>query len=702
MRFTFERRLRQPRWLSLAVPVASVVFAFFVAGIVLLATGHNPLSTYRQLFDAAFLQTGSLNQTLIVATPLAFTGLAAAAAFRMKLFNIGAEGQMYIGSITGAAAGLYLGGRGGSSVFVIAAMVVMGGLGGTAWALIPGILRAFCKTNEILTSLLLNYVAGLLLTYLIFQSQSYWRETKGFNATVFPTGKELPPSAVWPSWTLDVQGGITIPLGAVIAVIVAIVLWVLYKRTRFGFEAQVLGDSDRAARYSGVRVRRKILAVMALSGGIAGLAGASQVGDFAHSRRRRPERPAEARLRLHGDRHRRARPLQPLRGRPRRVPDGRPRERRQHAAGRELPGGSRGRDPGDHPVLGARRRGADPPPGAHRPLESRQRRERAGARGVNNTLLVVLIASGIAYGTPLLYASLGELLAERSGVLNLGVEGMMLVGAVMGFWTVQRVHTGPGIALTAGILVAAVAGAAMASIHAFLVITFRASQIVSGLALTIFAGAVGLSSYLGNDLNLADAPARHTFHAVFPASMQRWPIIGPIVFGQDVLVYISWACVIAIWLYLSRTRPGLNVRSVGESPAAADTMGINVTAYRYAHTLVGGAFAGVAGASITLAITPQWVNGITGGAGWIAIALVIFAFWRPELCLVGAYFFGALQALAPQLQARHISLGPTVLWTNALPYVMTIVVLVVVSSGVARSRLGAPAALGNAYAREDR
>jgi simple sugar transport system permease protein len=184
--------------------------------------------------------------------------------------------------------------------------------------------------------------------------------------------------------------------------------------------------------------------------------------------------------------------------------------------------------------------------------------------------------------------------------------------------------------------------------------------------------------------------------------MQRWPVVGPIVFGQDVLVYISWGCVVAIWLYLSRTRPGLNLRSVGESPAAADAMGVNVSAYRYAHTLAGGAFAGVAGATITLAITPQWVDGITGGAGWIAIALVIFAFWRPELCLIGAYFFGALQALAPQLQARNISLGPTVLWTNALPYVMTIVVLVVVSSGTARRRLGAPAALGIAYAREDR
>jgi general nucleoside transport system permease protein len=321
---------------------------------------------------------------------------------------------------------------------------------------------------------------------------------------------------------------------------------------------------------------------------------------------------------------------------------------------------------------------------------------------VNNSLLVVLIASGIAYGTPLLYASLGELLTERAGVLNLGVEGMMLVGAVMGFWTVQRLHTGAGLSLAAAIGVAAVAGAAMALIHAFLVITLRASQIVSGLALTIFAGAAGLSSYLGNDLNLADAPARHAFHPVFPSSFQHWPIVGPIVFGQNVLVYASWACVVGVWLYLSKTRPGLNVRAVGESPATADAMGISVTAYRYIHTLVGGAFAGVAGATFTLAITPQWVSGITGGAGWIAIALVIFAFWRPELCLVGAYFFGALQALAPQLQAREISLGPTALWTNTLPYVMTIVVLVLASASGARRRLGAPAALGAPYVREER
>lgn len=320
---------------------------------------------------------------------------------------------------------------------------------------------------------------------------------------------------------------------------------------------------------------------------------------------------------------------------------------------------------------------------------------------MNNNLFIVLIASGVAYGTPLLFAALGELLAERSGVLNLGVEGMMLVGAVMGFWTVQRVHTQNDLVLAIAVVVAALAGAAMAAIHAFLVITLRANQIVSGLALTLFAGAVGLSSYLGNDLNLADQPASHIFSAFLPKGLQHLAVVGPIVFGQNVLVYISWLFVIVIALYLGRTRPGLNVRSVGESPAAADTMGINVTAYRYAHTLAGGALAGIGGATITLALTPQWVNGITGGSGWIAIALVIFAFWRPELCLVGAYFFGALQALAPQLQARNISLGPTVLWTNSLPYLMTVLVLVVVSSGTARRRLGAPAALGVAYVREE-
>ncbi len=278
-----ERRLRQPRWLIVAVPAGSLVFAFLASGIVLQATGHEALSSYRKILDAAFLSHGALGQTLVSATPLAFTGLAAAAAFRMRLFNIGGEGQLYIGAITAAAAGLYLGGSGGASPFVIAAMILAGCAGGAAWALIPGILRAFFKTNEIITSLMLNYVAAYLLTYLIFNSESYFRQTEGFNATVFPTGKPLPDSAVWPSATIHAQGSIVLPLGAGLAVLAAAVLWLLYSRTRFGFEAQVLGDSPRAARYAGIRTRRKILAVMAISGAVAGLGGASQDGDFRHT-----------------------------------------------------------------------------------------------------------------------------------------------------------------------------------------------------------------------------------------------------------------------------------------------------------------------------------------------------------------------------------------------------------------------------------
>jgi simple sugar transport system permease protein len=319
------------------------------------------------------------------------------------------------------------------------------------------------------------------------------------------------------------------------------------------------------------------------------------------------------------------------------------------------------------------------------------------AGGVNNSILVVVLTSAVVYGTPLLYAALGELLAERSGVLNLGVEGMMLVGAVMGFWAVERTGS-----LLAAIAVAALAGGAMALIHAFLVVTLRANQIVSGLALTIFAGAAGLSSYLGNDLNVADQPARNSFAPFLPRSWRTAKVVGPILLDQSALVYASWVCVILVALYVNRTRLGLNLRAVGESPASADAMGINVTRYRYLHTIAGGAFAGVGGAVVTLSINPQWVDGITNGIGWIAIALVIFAFWRPTLCLVGAYFFGAFSGIPFTFQARGILSGVPPELFQALPYVMTIVVLVLVSSAGARRHLGAPAALGTPYVREER
>ena len=319
---------------------------------------------------------------------------------------------------------------------------------------------------------------------------------------------------------------------------------------------------------------------------------------------------------------------------------------------------------------------------------------------MNDSFAVVLAASAILYGTPLVYAALGELLTERAGVLNLGLEGLMLIGAVTGFMTVKAMSTASGIALLTAVLVAALAAAAVSVLLAFLVVTLRANQIVAGLAITLFAGAFGLSSYLGSDLGLADAPARHTFGPLLPESWADLPLVGPILLGHDALVYASWLLTAGIGFYLARTRAGLNVRAVGESPAAADAMGINVTAYRYWHIVIGGALAGVGGVCFTLAITPQWVDGITGGSGWIALAIVIFAFWRADLCLVGSYMFGAFSTLPLTLQARGVTVAPSLF--QALPYVMTIVVLVLVSTGWAKRRLGAPAALGIPYAREER
>jgi general nucleoside transport system permease protein len=274
---TIERRLRQPRWLTFAVPFLSVAVAFLLIALVLVITGHDPIRTYRRTFTAAFDGSAAWNDTLTLATPLVFTGLAAAVAFRMQLFNIGAEGQLYIGALCASGAAIWFGPH-HALVFTILAMCVCGGAGGALWALISGVLKAFARTSEILTSLMLNYVAGLLLTYLIFEN-SPWRDVSTVQTQSFPQSIALKPSQFWPTLT---PGKVVLPFGFLLAVGVAVGLYVLFRLTRFGFEMNVVGDSARAARYAGMRTRRKILAVMGISGGIAGLGGASQVGDFSH------------------------------------------------------------------------------------------------------------------------------------------------------------------------------------------------------------------------------------------------------------------------------------------------------------------------------------------------------------------------------------------------------------------------------------
>jgi general nucleoside transport system permease protein len=264
-------------WVNVAVPIGSILLAMVVAGIVLAITGNSPFTTYHSIVQASITQPGALEQTLVSMTPLLFTGLAAAVAFRMRVWNIGGEGQLYMGAVGAAGVGLVL--HNLPAPVVMLAMVVGGIIAGSLWAAIPGALRAYLNTNEILTSLMLNYVALYVMYYLIFDSTSYWRDLTSARARVFPSGKYLEASGTFPGLHVS---NIIIPLGLIMAVGLAVGLWWMIRSTRYGFEMRVLGDSPRTAKYAGIRTRRKILSVMMLSGAIAGLAGVSQVGDFSH------------------------------------------------------------------------------------------------------------------------------------------------------------------------------------------------------------------------------------------------------------------------------------------------------------------------------------------------------------------------------------------------------------------------------------
>lgn len=308
---------------------------------------------------------------------------------------------------------------------------------------------------------------------------------------------------------------------------------------------------------------------------------------------------------------------------------------------------------------------------------------------------VNLLAAGIRSGTAILFASVGEIFAERAGVLNLGVEGMMLMGAMTAFGTAHATGN-PWL----GLLVAAGMGGLLALLHAFVTVTLRADQVVSGLALT-FVGT-GLSSVLGAGLvEVKQAPRLPAFDIPFLAGI---PILGPIFFQHNVIVYLGFLLAPLAWFYIYRTRPGLELRAIGEYPAAADVQGINVNALRYVYVVVGGVLAGVGGAALSLAITPLWLEGMTAGQGWIAIGLVIFAGWNPLRAALGSYLFGAIRRLPLDLQILPIFLrNPT--WgyfTNMLPYLFTIVVLVIGSREAMRRRMGSPAALGQPYVREER
>jgi len=267
-----ERRLEQPKWLNWVVPLGSLVAALILGAIVLWITGKNPFDVYQRIFERGFAGKRAFSGALEMATPLAFTGLCAAVAFRMGLVNIGGEGQFYMGAVGASYVGISLG---GSPTGITIALMCLGGMVfGSVYAAIVGVLRARFNTNEIITSLMMNYLAAIFLNYLIFNSKSFWRDP---DSPQFPKGKTLNSRADWNTYSIF---GINLPIAFLIALLAGSAVWVLYKRTRFGFEVGILADSPKAARYAGIRTTSTIVIVMALSGALAGLGGAADVGNF--------------------------------------------------------------------------------------------------------------------------------------------------------------------------------------------------------------------------------------------------------------------------------------------------------------------------------------------------------------------------------------------------------------------------------------
>lgn len=317
---------------------------------------------------------------------------------------------------------------------------------------------------------------------------------------------------------------------------------------------------------------------------------------------------------------------------------------------------------------------------------------------------IIILQAGVGTGTVLLFATLGEVFAERSGVLNLGVEGMMLIGAMSAFSIALKTGN-PWL----GVLVAMIAAGLISQIHAFITITLQADQVVSGLALT-FLGT-GISLVLGEGLSKAGAVSLLPKLSI--PLLNQIPLLGPVFFNDhSVMVYLGYLIIPLSSYYIYSTRPGMHLRAVGEYPSAADALGINVYALRYFYVFVGGVFAGLAGATISLAVSPGWFSELTtAGQGWIAIGLVIFAQWDPYRAAFGSYAFGALRRMILDIQGPTTLLGmPNPFYYNPywgfflqmLPYAFTVIVLVIGSREAMRKRLGAPAALGNPYIRGER
>src|SRR5258708_5123900 len=546
MRLRLVPRAQPSRAMLFVAPLLAVALTLMVGLAVFAWLGQNPVRAFRVFFIDPVSDMNGVSELLLKASPLCLIALGLAIGFRASIWNIGAEGQMYMGGMF--ATGLAIAFRQKGGPWLLPAMILAGALGGALWASIAAALRAQFHANEILVTLMLTYVADLVVKYLVFGP---WQDPQGNN---FPITLQFSDNALFPlfaSWGWERFEGTRMNASVFLTLAAIPLAWLFMERSFLGFQLQVTGLAPAAARYAGFGERRMVWLALLIGGAAAGLAGVSEVAG----------------------------------------PIGQLNDRWQ-------------------PLYGF--------------------------------TAIIVAALGRLHALRIVLAALGELVVERSGVLHLGLEGMMLLGALAGFAAVAH-----GAGLGPAVLAAMAAGIIAALGFGFITLTLQANQVAAGLSLTILGA--GVSAFLGRQYVGFAAPV--SFGDLPIPLLSRIPLLGPSLFSLNLLGYATLVLLGATAWFLYRTRARLALRSIGESPVGARSLRLHVNRVRYAAVAFGGAMAGLAGCYYAVAQFKMWQEGLTSGNGWTALALVVVATWRPLRVALGALLFGGVSALRPLPQA---------------------------------------------------
>ena len=649
-----------------AIRLIAVALSLVVAALVIVAvTKQNPIEVYLGIIDGAVGSNRRIWVTIREMMVLLCIAIGLTPAFKMKFWNIGAEGQILMGGTAAAAMMIYFGEKMPNWLLLIVIFVVSG-LAGLIWGVIPAIFKAYFNTNETLFTLMLNYVAMQIVTFCIV----FWENPSGSNTV------GIINAATKGGWFPTIFGN-AYTLNVIIVLAITLVVYVYMKYSKQGYEISVVGESQNTARYAGIDVKKVIIRTMMISGAICGIAGAVIVSGASHT------------------------------------------ISTSTAGGR-----------GFTAIIVAWMSKFNPLAmilvSGFLVFMQQGSIQVASQFGLNENasdiitgillffligceLLLTFIQKAIGQGVAILFGASGEIVTEKSGNLNLGIPGIMYMGGIAGlmgaFFYEKSTETPNGaIGVLVSLLCSLIASALGGLIYSFLTITLRANQNVVGLALTTFG--VGFGNFFGGSISkLAGGVGQISVQTTAAAyrttipGLSKIPVIGTLFFSYGFLTYLSVIVAVVMTYFLKKTRKGLNLRAVGESPATADAAGINVSKYKYAATVTGAAIAGLGGLYFVMEyLGGTWSNNGFGDRGWLAIALVILALWNPDHAIWGSFVFGGLYILYIYLPGLNRATQELV---KMLPYVVTIIVLIITSKRNKQENQP-PASLGEAYFREDR